>query len=60
VAQAPGGGSPCDRRLPTPPAGPDGTLQHPVNARYVSVDLTRAASGATTGVRELEVARSAK
>jgi trehalose/maltose hydrolase-like predicted phosphorylase len=45
---------------PAPPAGPDGTLQHPVNARYVRVDLTRAASGATTGVRELEVAPSAR
>jgi hypothetical protein len=45
---------------PAPPAGPDGTLQHPVNARYVRVDLTQAASGATTGVRELEVARSAR
>jgi F5/8 type C domain/Glycosyl hydrolase family 65, C-terminal domain len=41
---------------PVPPTGPDGTLQHPVNARHVRVDLTRAASGATTGVRELEVA----
>jgi F5/8 type C domain len=45
---------------PAPPANPDGTLQHPVNARYVRVDLTRAASGATTGVRELEVAHPAK
>jgi hypothetical protein len=32
-----------------------GTLQHPVNARYVRVDLARAASGPRTGIRELEV-----
>jgi hypothetical protein len=45
---------------PAPPADPDGTLQHPVDARYVRVDLTQAAGGATTGVRELEVAGSAR
>jgi trehalose/maltose hydrolase-like predicted phosphorylase len=40
-----------------PEADPGGTLRHPVNARYVRVDLTRAASGARTGIRELEVIR---
>ncbi len=40
---------------PAPPADPDGTLSHPVNARYVRVDLTPAANGERTGIRELEV-----
>jgi trehalose/maltose hydrolase-like predicted phosphorylase len=39
-----------------PPADPGGVLQHPVNARYVRVDLTRAAGAGRTGLRELEVA----
>jgi trehalose/maltose hydrolase-like predicted phosphorylase len=42
---------------PAPPAGPDGTLQHPVNARHVRVDLTRPAGGERVGIRELEVIR---
>ena len=33
----------------------DGTLQHPVEARYVRVELTQAASGELTGIRELQV-----
>jgi trehalose/maltose hydrolase-like predicted phosphorylase len=47
------------RWTPVATADPDGTLQHPVNARYVRVDLTQAASGAPTGIRELEVIRAA-
>ena len=40
------------------PAKPDGTLSHPVNARYVRVDLTRpAGTGQRIGIRELEVIR---
>jgi len=46
------------RRTPAPPADASGNLQHPVNARYVRVDLTRAASGARTGIRELQVIRA--
>jgi trehalose/maltose hydrolase-like predicted phosphorylase len=45
------------RWTPAPPADPDGNLQHPVNLRYVRVDLTQAANGAPTGLRELEVIR---
>jgi trehalose/maltose hydrolase-like predicted phosphorylase len=33
----------------------DGTLQHPVQARYVRVELTQATSGERTGIRELQV-----
>jgi trehalose/maltose hydrolase-like predicted phosphorylase len=47
------------RWTPVATADPDGTLQHPVNARYVRVDLAGAASGARTGIRELEVIRAA-
>jgi hypothetical protein len=47
------------RWTPVATADPDGTLQHPVNARYVRVDLAQAASGAPTGIRELEVIRAA-
>jgi hypothetical protein len=39
-----------------PPADPNGVLQHPVNARYVRVDLTHAPDAPRTGLRELEVA----
>ena len=45
------------RWTPAPPADPDGNLQHPVKIRYVRVDLTQAANGAPTGLRELEVIR---
>jgi F5/8 type C domain len=45
------------RWTPAPPADPDGDLQHPVNIRYVRVDLTQAANGAPTGLRELDVIR---
>ena len=38
-----------------PAADARGVLDHPVNARYVRVDLTRAGTG-RTGLRELEVA----
>jgi hypothetical protein len=36
---------------------PSLTLQYLVNIRYVRVDLTQAANGAPTGLRELEVIR---
>ncbi|MGZ4620358.1 MAG: discoidin domain-containing protein, partial [Frankiaceae bacterium] len=42
---------------PAPPAKPDGTLAHPVNARYIRVDLTRPRGGQRIGIRELEVIR---
>jgi trehalose/maltose hydrolase-like predicted phosphorylase len=45
------------RWTPAPPADPGGTLQHPVNVRYVRVDLTGAANSEPTGIRELEVIR---
>lgn len=45
------------RWTPAPPADPGGTLQDPVNVRYVRVDLTGAANGEPTGIRELEVIR---
>ena len=37
------------------PLNADGTLQHPVQARYVRVELTQATGGELTGVRELQV-----
>ncbi|HEX6255416.1 MAG TPA: discoidin domain-containing protein [Euzebyales bacterium] len=37
------------------PLDADGTLAHPVQARYVRVELTQAASGELTGIRELQV-----
>jgi hypothetical protein len=43
---------------PAPPADASGTLQHPVNARYVRVDLTRPAADVSAGIRELEVIRA--
>jgi len=39
---------------PAPPTAPDGTLQHPVSARHVRVDLTRGATQERVGIRELE------
>jgi F5/8 type C domain len=39
-----------------PAADVGGVLQHPVNARYLRVDLTRAAGAGRTGLKELEVA----
>jgi len=46
------------RWTPAPASDSGGTLQHPVNARYVRVDLAQAANGARTGIRELEVIRA--
>ncbi len=40
---------------PAPPADASGTLLHPVNTRYVRVDLTRPAADVSAGIRELEV-----
>ncbi len=37
------------------PLRSDGTLQRPLRARYVRVELTQAASGELTGIRELQV-----
>jgi hypothetical protein len=37
------------------PLNSDGTLQHPVQARYVRVELTQASSDERTGIRELQV-----
>jgi trehalose/maltose hydrolase-like predicted phosphorylase len=45
---------------PAPPADASGTLQHPVNARYVRVDLARPAADVSAGLRELEVIRAAR
>jgi hypothetical protein len=42
-----------------PAAGADGTLTQPVSARYVRVEFTHAPSAGRTGLRELEVIRSA-